>query len=41
MSRIGNKPVPVIDGVKVAVTGRTVEVEGPLGKLAYEYRPEV
>lgn len=41
MSRIGNKPVAIVDGVKVAVTGRTVEVEGPLGKLAYEYRPEV
>lgn len=41
MSRIGNKPVPVIDGVKVSLSGRTVHVEGPLGKLQYEYRPEV
>ena len=41
MSRIGKKPVPILDGVKVAVEGRTVTVEGPRGKLAWEHRPEV
>jgi len=41
MSRIGKKPVPVIDGVKVAVRDRTISVEGPLGKLAYKHRPEI
>jgi len=41
MSRIGKKPVPVVDGVKVAVSGRTVSVEGPQGKLSFEHRPEV
>ena len=41
MSRIGKKPVPVPDGVKVAVADRTVTVEGPLGKLEWQYRPEV
>jgi len=41
MSRIGNKPVPIIDGVKVAINDRRVTVEGPLGKLDYEHRPEV
>jgi len=41
MSRIGKKPVPVVDGVKVAVSGRTVSVEGPQGKLSLEHRPEV
>jgi large subunit ribosomal protein L6 len=41
MSRIGNKPVPVLDGVKVSVDGRMVTVEGPKGKLDYEHRPEV
>jgi large subunit ribosomal protein L6 len=41
MSRIGNKPVPVLDGVKVSLSGRTVHVEGPMGKLQYEHRPEV
>jgi len=41
MSRIGKKPVPILDGVKVAVQNRTVTVEGPKGKLAWEHRPEV
>ena len=41
MSRIGNKPVPVLDGVKVNVSGRTVNVEGPKGKLSWEHRQEV
>lgn len=41
MSRIGKKPVPVVDGVKVAVSGRTVSMEGPQGKLAWEHHPEV
>lgn len=41
MSRIGNKPVPILDGVQVRVEGRQVEVEGPLGKLCWEHRPEV
>lgn len=33
MSRIGRKPVPVPDKVKVAQRGRVLIVEGPLGKL--------
>lgn len=41
MSRIGLLPVEVLDGVKVNVDGRVVSVEGPLGKLNYEHRPEV
>jgi large subunit ribosomal protein L6 len=41
MSRIGNKPVPILDGVKVVVDGRKVIVEGPKGKLEWEHRPEV
>ena len=41
MSRIGKKPVPVLDGVNVSVQGRTVLVEGPKGKLQWEHRPEV
>jgi large subunit ribosomal protein L6 len=41
MSRIGLKPVPILDGVKVSVTGRTINVEGPQGKLSWEHRPEV
>ncbi|MFH1920859.1 MAG: 50S ribosomal protein L6 [Planctomycetota bacterium] len=41
MSRIGKKPVPVPDGVKVCVADRTITVEGPLGKLDWQFRPEV
>lgn len=41
MSRIGKKPVPILEGVRVSVEGRRVTVEGPEGKLAWEHRPEV
>lgn len=41
MSRIGNKPVVIPSGVKVAVDGQTVSVEGPKGKLSYTFRQEV
>jgi large subunit ribosomal protein L6 len=41
MSRIGKKPVTIPDGVKIAVDGRKISVEGPKGKLSYEHRPEV
>ncbi len=41
MSRIGNKPVPIADGVKVAVAGRKVSVEGPKGKLDWEPREQI
>ena len=41
MSRIGKKPVSIAAGVKVAVQDRVITVEGPLGKLQYEHRPEV
>lgn len=34
MSRIGKKPVPVPDGVKVTVTGGVVEATGPKGSLS-------
>ncbi|MEM6654741.1 MAG: 50S ribosomal protein L6 [Planctomycetota bacterium] len=41
MSRIGKKPVAIPDGVKVNIAGREVSVEGKLGTLKYEHRPEV
>ena len=34
MSRIGKQPVTVPSGVKVAINGATVNVEGPKGKLS-------
>lgn len=41
MSRIGKKPIPVPDKVKVAIDGQHVAVEGPLGKLEMDVRPEI
>ncbi len=34
MSRIGNKPIPIPQGVKVQVDGQLVRAEGPKGKLS-------
>ncbi|QDT06584.1 50S ribosomal protein L6 [Rubripirellula lacrimiformis] len=41
MSRVGNKPVPLVDGAKVSISGCTIDVEGSKGKLSFEHRPEV
>ena len=41
MSRIGKKPIPILDGVKVNVADREITVEGKLGKLVWTHRPEV
>ena len=41
MSRIGKKPIPVPGKVKVAIDGQHVAVEGPLGKLEIDIRPEI
>lgn len=41
MSRIGKKPVKIPSGVKVAVNGSTIAVEGPKGKLDMTFRREV
>jgi large subunit ribosomal protein L6 len=41
MSRIGKKPILVPAGVKVAIDGQQVAIEGKLGKLNREVRPEI
>ena len=41
MSRIGKKPITLPSGVKVNVSGNMISVEGPLGKLQQDFRPEV
>jgi large subunit ribosomal protein L6 len=41
MSRIGKLPVALPQGVKGAVSGAVVSVEGPKGKLSYTVRPGV
>lgn len=35
MSRVGKSPIKVPAGVKVTVSGRTVNAEGPKGKLSF------
>ena len=34
MSRIGNKPIPVPSGVKIAIGTEKIDVQGPKGKLS-------
>ncbi|MDQ7038806.1 MAG: 50S ribosomal protein L6 [Aquificota bacterium] len=41
MSRIGKKPIPIPDNVKVNVEGNTVTVEGPKGKLTFNFHPDM
>ena len=41
MSRLGKKPVSIPDKVKINVDGRTVNVEGPKGKLSYVAQPAI
>lgn len=41
MSRIGKLPVALPQGVKGAVSGSTVSIEGPKGKLSFSVRPGV
>jgi len=41
MSRIGNKPIKVPQGIKVSIDGRCISVEGPKGKLTWTHRPEI
>lgn len=39
MSRIGKLPIKITSGVKVEVSGSTVTVEGPKGKLEKTFNP--
>jgi large subunit ribosomal protein L6 len=41
MSRIGKKPIAIPSGVKIDVKDRLITVEGALGKLTYDHRPEI
>lgn len=41
MSRIGKKPVVIPQGVKVAIDGQTLTLEGPKGKLEQWFSPNV
>jgi large subunit ribosomal protein L6 len=39
MSRVGKIPVSIPKGVKIALNGNTLTVEGPLGKLEKTFHP--
>ncbi|MGR3310529.1 MAG: 50S ribosomal protein L6 [Candidatus Brocadiales bacterium] len=39
MSRIGRKPIPVPNNVKVSINNYSLFAEGPKGKLTQEYHP--
>ena len=41
MSRVGKQPVKIPEKVKVAITGTTVKVEGPKGKMSFPFNPVV
>jgi large subunit ribosomal protein L6 len=41
MSRIGKKSIPLPAGVKVNVANHEITVDGKLGKLQYNHRPEI
>lgn len=41
MSRVGKKPVTVLDGVKAIVDGNVVSVEGPKGKLSFGFSSSI
>ncbi|MCK4572777.1 MAG: 50S ribosomal protein L6 [candidate division Zixibacteria bacterium] len=41
MSRVGKKPIPIPEKAKVEITGQTVVVTGPKGKLSRDIHPEI
>lgn len=40
MSKIGKKPIPIPDGVKVEIAGNRVKICGPNGCLSREFHPD-
>lgn len=41
MSRVGKQPIAIPAGVKVAVNGREVTVDGKGGKLSFTHKPKI
>ena len=41
MSRVGKQPVKIPEKVKVSVAGHLVKVEGPKGKMSFDFNPVV
>ena len=41
MSRIGNKPIALPEGVEATITGQRVAVKGPKGTLSWDVHPAI
>lgn len=41
MSRVGRKPVSIVDKVEVKIQGQKVDVKGPKGQLNFEVHPRI
>ena len=41
MSRIGKKPIEIVQGVKVEISEKEIKVSGPKGELIQEIHPEI
>jgi large subunit ribosomal protein L6 len=41
MSRVGNKPIPIPQGVDIKVSGNRVEVKGPKGSIQKSFHPDM
>ena len=41
MSRVGRKPVVVLDKVQVAIKGQQIKVKGPKGELSFDAHPKM
>jgi large subunit ribosomal protein L6 len=41
VSRVGNLPIPIPDGVQVEVSGSAVKVKGPKGELEKTFHPDM
>ena len=41
MSRIGRQPVKVPNDVKASISGNTVNIDGPKGKLSQTFHPDI
>ncbi len=41
MSRVGNAPVAILDGVDVTLDGHIMTVKGPKGQLTREFHPDM
>jgi large subunit ribosomal protein L6 len=41
MSRVGKKPIKILEGVEIKIDGQKITVKGPKGELSREIRPEI